>query len=340
MCPRTRVPLHVEGDKLCAKDGTALYRTRDGIANFLQLEPLEDADTRSKLERLTRLARIEGWRAALHCVYGDDPALIQYVTDPARAAFIRLLETTQRDVLEIGPGLGQFTAALAKDARCVQALEVVEGQAQFVAERCRQSGIGNVKVAAGGEDCRLPYPDAAFDIVVLNLVFEWCASRSSAEPTETVQKRLLAEIFRVLRPGGSLYLATKNRFALRILTGKPDEHYCGLRFASALPRWLADRLLNLRGIRRAPGRLYSHNGLRRMLRMAGFEKVDSLWAVPEMRTPIKFVPTDAVSIRNARRTKGFIQGELKSTQLLMRMVPAWLVRHFTPGLVFLAWKPR
>jgi SAM-dependent methyltransferase len=285
------------------------------------------------------LALDEGWRAALDSVYGEHSPMVCYVTEAARASFIDLLPLTeQSEVFEIGPGLGQFTALLARRAKSVHALEVVAGQAEFAAERCKQSGVINVHFAVGGDDCRLPYADGVFDVVVGNLVFEWCASRCLDEAEEVVQNRLLAEMHRVLKRGGSVYLATKNRFALRHLIGKPDEHCHEMRFGSALPRWIAQYLLRLKGHRRPLGRLYSHNALKGMLRRVGFDKIDSFWAVPEMRMPTHYVPIDAASVRKARRRDGFIQAELRSARFLMPMIPAGLVKHFTPGLAFLATK--
>ena len=113
-----------------------------------------------------------------------------------------------------------------------------------------------------------------------------------------------------------------------------------MRFGSSLPRWLAQCLLRLSGHTRSLGRLYSHNALKALLRDAGFERIDSFWATPEMRFPTHYVPTDATSIRDARRRAGFVQGEMRSTRLLMGIIPATLVKHFTPGLAFLATKRR
>jgi len=141
-------------------------------------------------------------------------------------------------VLEIGCSLGQCTSILAKRAAEVWAIDVVRGQAEFTLVRCRQEGSSNVHVAAGGEDGRLPYRDGCFDVVILNLVLEWCGSRSS-EDHVVVQRRMLAEIARVLRPGGCAWISTKNRFAMRLLLGGRDEHMSGMRFGSALPGWLA-----------------------------------------------------------------------------------------------------
>ena len=340
ICPQTHSPLRDEGPTLRAAQGDAQYRVEHGIPHFLRFGAAEDDATRALLERLNLLARHEGWENALRSVYRDAPGMLRYVMNPERSGFIDLLPLTpQSDVLEIGPGLGQFTPLLARRARSVCALEVVWGLASLVAARCTLLGLPNDKVAAGGDDCRLPYADASFDLVVLNLVFEWCASRCEDEPAEQVQRRLLAEMQRVLRPGGSLYLATKNRYALKYLMGRPDEHTHDLRFGSVLPRALSRRLLRARGHARAPGLLHSHDALQAMLHDSGFASTRSFWAAPEMRYPTHYVPTDAASVRAARRQAGFQQGEGRRSRWAMSLVPAPWVRHVTPGLAFLATKP-
>ncbi|HEV7913474.1 MAG TPA: class I SAM-dependent methyltransferase [Albitalea sp.] len=339
VCPLTRSQLRGDGQALRSTAGGAVYPVQAGIPQFLRFGSAESEEGRIKLARLNALALSHGWEAALRSVYGDEPGMLQYVTQPERASFIHLLPLKPTsDVLEIGPGLGQFTPLFARRARSVSALEVVSGQAEFVAQRCAQQGLTNVRVAAGGDDCRLPYPDASFDLVVLNLVFEWCASRCPAENEADVQRRLLAEMARVLRPGGSLYLATKNRFAIKYLIGKSDEHSHGMRFGSALPRTLWRRLLRGRGHERPGGMLHSHAALKRMIEGAGFAPVRSFWATPEMRFPKHYVPTDAASVRAARRLPDFVQGEGRSARLLMQWVPAAWVKHLAPGLAFLATK--
>jgi SAM-dependent methyltransferase len=275
---------------------------------------------------LTAIARRDGWSKAIAQQFGA----AEYLTDERRGIFLDLLPIRGADVLEIGPGFGQFTDRIARIAKSVAALEIDPEQADFIREKLRQEGIANTTVTTGGTDCRLPYSDHSFDLVILNLVLEWCATATD-EAHEVVQLRLLREIARVLRPGGRLYVATKNRFALRYLIGKPDEHYHDMRFGSALPRWLADRLHG----RRSRGRLYSWRGLWKLLKQAGFEVEQSWWAAPEMRFPEKMVRTDPKSIREARRA-GIRQGAGRAERLLMSLVPASLVKHVAPGLSFLA----
>jgi SAM-dependent methyltransferase len=309
------------------------------IPNFLRFAPVESADDVAKLARLNERARADGWRQALDATY-PDPQFVRYVTQLDRAAFLDLLPLdAAAEVLEIGPGLGQFTVVMAERARSVHALEVVPGQAEFTLTRCRQHGLKNVDVAIGGDDCRLPYRDQAFDLIVLNLVFEWCGARLEHQPHEVAQAGLLSEMVRVLKPGGSLYLATKNRYALRLLRGGRDEHQFNLRFGSALPRALSARLLRRRGHARPMGMLHSHDALASMLRGAGLTGIRSFWAAPEMRYPTHYIATDAASVKAARAKPGFVQGFGRLARWLMPLVPARWVRHVTPGLAFIAVKP-
>lgn len=338
-CSETGTALRREGDALVPKGGGRRYPIRDGIPCFLSGDPVEDKRTRRELEDLSRIAEERGWRQALNEVYGVDADIVKYATDESRAGFLDLLDLNPNQVvLEIGPGLGQFSPIIGRRVKHLYGLEVVEGQARFAAARCRQGGVFNTTFACGGDDCRLPYPDASVDVVVLNLVFEWCSTRNREESAEVGQKRLLDEMCRVLRPGGALYLSTKNRFALRYLLGKPDEHSFGMRFGNALPRWLHRLLLRARGHARPAGLLHSHNALRRMLKDAGFAEPRSFWTVPEMRFPTHYVPTDPASIRAARSSEGFVQADSRSTKWIVPWIPARFVKHFTPGLTFIARK--
>ena len=310
----------------------------DALPCYLALPPVEDAATRERLSRMVELAHGGmPWKEAVAATH--DPGMVRYVTEPGRAGFLDLLPLKpESDILEIGPGMGQFTVLLARRVRRVHALEVVPEQAEFVALRTRQEGAVNVAVAIGGDDCRLPYRDASFDGVVLNLVFEWCGSRIESESHEQAQTRLLQEMVRVLRPGGFLYLATKNRFALRLLIGEADEHMFDLPFGSALPKALSAWLLKQKGHARPMGKLYSHDELKGKLERAGLAAVKSFWAVPEMRFPDHYVAIDAESVSAARARPGFRQGQGRKVNFLMRLMPAAWVRHVMPGLAFLAFK--
>lgn len=224
-----------------------------------------------------------------------------------------------------------MTGALAQRVATVDVIEADIAQAHFCRIRFDQEGVDNVRVTAGGAEASLPYADNAFDGVVMNLVFEWCAIRSRL-PHDQVQQAYLAEIARVLKPGGFLFLSTKNRFALRLLTGGRDEHMANKRFGSALPRAIGAALM---GRARQHGYLHSFNALRRMIEHAGFSIEKPYWAVPDMRWPVRYVPFDDASVSETQRDPSLKFGGTRIHRLTKLLPAAW-VKHLAPGLVFLA----
>lgn len=289
-----------------------------------------DVDNQQQLDTLNQVARQQNWRQGVIAAYTSD--LLNYVDNPKRLIFLGLLPLKPADaILEIGPGLGQNAIPVSRSVTTVDVLEVVPGQAQFCAERCRQENIHNIRVTAGGDNCILPYGDASFDGVILNLVLEWCGWRAEG-PHEAMHRKLLGEVARVLKPGGFFYLATKNRYSLRLLTGGRDEHMFLMRFGSALPRWVS-RLLQGR---RPAGHLHSYRKLRALLTESGFGRIESYWATPEMRWPTHMVSFDSPDFASERRK--IPQGESRRTRTIASILPDAMIKHVTPGLAFLASK--
>ena len=116
-------------------------------------------------------------------------------------------------------------------------------------------------IATGGDDCQLPYASGGFDVVICNLVLEWCAARGQKVRAELGQRQFLSDMFRVLKRGGSLWVNTKNRFSLRILFD--DSKGCtddGKRTGR-----LRKVVLSLAGKNRNDGLTHSYNKFTAML---------------------------------------------------------------------------
>jgi len=97
------------------------------------------------------------------------------------------------DMLEIGPGPGAATDWLRDRVRRLTAVESDAEAAEKLAARYAGS---NVEVVVG-DATNLGYPDKSFDSV-------GCFTMLHHVPTLALQNRLMAEAFRVLRPGGVL----------------------------------------------------------------------------------------------------------------------------------------
>ena len=82
-------------------------------------------------------------------------------------------------------------------------------------------------------DTSLPFENQYFDWIITNHVIEHVGGLSD-------QKKHLGDIYRCLKPGGTLYLAVPNKWRLF------EAHY-QLPFLSWLPASLADRYIKIRG---------------------------------------------------------------------------------------------
>lgn len=121
------------------------------------------------------------------------------------------------DLLDIGTGSGHIAHYLSQFCQSLTSVNLRD-------ERILKDGYKFEVV----KDERLPFPDNSFDIVLSNHVIEHTND----------QTLHLREIHRVLRSGGTLYLATPNKYALM------EPHY-KLPFLSWLPRKCADAYLKM-----------------------------------------------------------------------------------------------
>lgn len=133
------------------------------------------------------------------------------------AVVSQFTDLSQAAVLDIGTGAGVIASDIAAKAKTVTSVDMTD-------ERKTTDGYEFVQVNSE----TLPFKDASFDVVIYNHVVEHVPH----------QQQHLAEIARVTRPGGIMYLATPNKF------GPMDPHY-KLPLVSWLPRSLAGQYVRL-----------------------------------------------------------------------------------------------
>ena len=118
------------------------------------------------------------------------------VGDPVRYAFLRPGET----VLDIGSGGGIDTLLAARRVGPEGAaigIDVVEQMLERARGHAIEAGVAGWTTFLLGEMEKIPLPDESVDVVISNGVLNLSARKS----------RALAEIFRVLGPGGRVAMA-------------------------------------------------------------------------------------------------------------------------------------
>jgi len=223
------------------------------------------------------LALLEEGRAAWWNSENFDTWKNLYVSEYARGFYV--VDTINKyvpefnvrgaRVLDIGCGDAGVLIAFAERGAVTSGIELDEESIARARVRAEEHGV-EVDLRSGVAE-GLPWPDAAFDLVILDNVLEHVKDR----------EQTLREIHRVLAPGGLLYMVTPKPFSAYSLWNDPHYDLAGL---VLMPRrmqiWYFERL---RGggegtydVEVIPTRMT----IRRMLRAAGFTPVVSpreLW---------------------------------------------------------------
>lgn len=156
-------------------------------------------------------------------------------------------------VLDVGVGAGTITSDLARSVGPAGSVTGVDVRDSRV-----ESDGYSFHIVDG---VQLPFEDASFDVVVSNHVIEHVGS-------DLDQAKHLWEISRVLKRGGTLYLATPNRWTL-------IEPHFKLPFLSWIPARAADGYVRAtRRGHRYDCELLTRTGLRRLIQDAGFDATD------------------------------------------------------------------
>jgi ubiquinone/menaquinone biosynthesis C-methylase UbiE len=123
-----------------------------------------------------------------------------------------------KDVLEIGCGIGTDGLEFARNGARYTGVDLTPKSIQLAKERFGLFGVGGRLEVANGEEC-LPFPDNSFDHV-----YSFGVIHHSPVP-----ERIVHEIHRVLRPGGTLTVMLYNRSSI--------NYYIEIMFLRRIFRW-------------------------------------------------------------------------------------------------------
>jgi ubiquinone/menaquinone biosynthesis C-methylase UbiE len=120
---------------------------------------------------------------------------------PSHRMLLEALGPSDRRILDVGCGTGVFAATVLKQFpdTHVWGMDLSDGMLRNCQTRCQEAG-GRLHLVQG-DSARLPFGDDSFDVVT-------CTHSFHHYPC---QERVVAEMHRVLRPGGRLLIIDGDR---------------------------------------------------------------------------------------------------------------------------------
>jgi ubiquinone/menaquinone biosynthesis C-methylase UbiE len=275
LCPVCLAPVTLSQAVFECTACQLLFPLIDGIPVFAQCkDSAYGIMLPSELEDLLHLCQELGWDKGVAAFLGtksipNADSWAAYFSPETRAAGRLLLPANPNArVLDLGCGIGPLSINFARYFDEVVGVDHGLTQLQLLRLRASEAEIRNLRVVCAGDRQHLPFPAESFDVVLLNGVLEWVANMQTGSPRHR-QRDFLAEIHRVLKPEGEIYIGIENRFAFTYLSGGTDEH-THLRFVTLLPRKAANLMSVIKSGKPYRVYTYSRRGYRKLLREAGF----------------------------------------------------------------------
>lgn len=291
-CPFCKKSLssHSENFLNCPKCSGS-WPVRDGIPSFSKKEIYWNEIPKPKMNELLNIAQTKNWKTAIYDVLQlNDKRDFNIIGDERRADW-RYLLPLQADstVLDLGCGWGAIAIALTKTYQKVVAMDPTWERLKFLSIRKKQQQIDNLYLVHGGTNLGFPFPNNYFNLISMIGVLEWLAWGQDKNPRQ-VQKNALKKIWHLLKKDGFLYIGIENRFGYNYLLGTKDHN--GLRFISLMPRFLANFISKKFKEEPYTNYQYSLLGYTKLLKQAGFSKIEFFAPLPQYRLPFFYLPLD------------------------------------------------
>jgi ubiquinone/menaquinone biosynthesis C-methylase UbiE len=193
---------------------------------------------------------------------------------------LRYRDATGLDVLDVGCGQGIDLYRYAAAGARATGIDLTPRHVALARAHLRAMGV-QAEVIIGDAE-RMPFPDDSFD---------WVSSNGVLHHTPDI-RQALAEIRRVLRPGGRATIIVYNRTSVHFWLYQ--ILWRGIRHGGLLTKGYRRLLADIEvGAGEPLVRVYSPRQVRRMLTRAGFRDVSS-WVCP-------LLPTDSPFTKWVRR---------------------------------------
>ncbi len=292
-CPKCHASLLPLPDGFHCETCGRYYSTTGDIACFAEGSAYYRAMPEPEFHSLLGEIFTSPWREVVWERFSEtSPFLYKYITDESRGHFHFLFDLSPDSlILDLGTGYGAIAASLSRRCRVV-ALDNTFLRLAFLRERCRQDSLRNIAIVYG-DALELPFEARQFDLVTMVDLPEWAATMRKEPSLEELQMELLREAYRILRPGGCVYLGIESRYGFKYVLGEADDD-AGISDITYLPR--EDTNVKAWALGGVPYRVREHskNDYEALLRRAGFQRIQFYAPYPDHRLWSALVPLESI----------------------------------------------
>jgi ubiquinone/menaquinone biosynthesis C-methylase UbiE len=204
-------------------------------------------------------------------------------------------------LLDVGASTGFIDNYLSQSFAEVRGLDIDDKAIDYAVNTFSRENL-HFQV---GDAMAIEFPDNSFDVVVCSQVYEHVPDA----------RKMMYEIFRVLKPGGICYFAATNRLSI-------EEHHYNLPFLSVIPRPLGHLYLRLAG----KGKYY-------------YEKHLSYWGLKRLASSFDIVDYSGKIIDDPERFNiAYMLQPGSRKHKLAKFIVEWLC-WLSPGYLWLLKKP-
>ena len=289
------------------------------------------------------------------------PHLESIIFSASRVAGLEYLNLKGDEIcIDYGCMWGAISVPLAQRTQAVIGIDQTHESLRFLNQRILESNIHNLHLL--NHDVKaLPVLENKVDVSIVNGVLEWIPETGVVELNnyygkfkkrrytnrpDQDQLSFLRRVHTNLNASGKLYLAIENRFDIKQFFGAKDPH-ANIRFTSILPRFLANIISKLFLGRPYMNWLYSFRGIKKLLRDAGFSRVELYACFPHYHSPTSIIPYDSsfyrhfdassIGLKASHRFRSKLRVYIQ-TKVYIFLFKVLRLKFFSPSIIAIAHK--